>query len=286
MRPEVQAFLDPDTETFSYVVYDRPGGHAAVIDPVLDFDPKAGRTSTEGAQRLVDHVREQELTVDWVLDTHAHADHLSAAPFVRDQVGGRLGIGEHIREVQKIFREVFNLEKEFLCDGSQFDHLFADGETFRVGELEGRVMHAPGHTPADMAWLIGDALFVGDTLFQPDKGTARCDFPGGDAATLYHSIEKLLALPEETRIFVCHDYPGDEREHRAETSVAEEKRDNIHVGAGKSEAEFVKMRQERDATLPMPRLILPSVQVNIRAGEMPPAEDNGVHYLKIPIDQL
>jgi glyoxylase-like metal-dependent hydrolase (beta-lactamase superfamily II) len=286
MRPEVQAFLDPDTETFSYVVYDRPGGHAAVIDPVLDFDPKAGRTSTEGAQRLVDHVREQELTVDWVLDTHAHADHLSAAPFVRDQVGGRLGIGEHIREVQKIFREVFNLEKEFLCDGSQFDHLFADGETFRVGELEGRVIHAPGHTPADMAWLIGDALFVGDTLFQPDKGTARCDFPGGDAATLYHSIEKLLALPEETRIFVCHDYPGDEREHRAETSVAEEKRDNIHVGAGKSEAEFVKMRQERDATLPMPRLILPSVQVNIRAGEMPPAEDNGVHYLKIPIDQL
>jgi glyoxylase-like metal-dependent hydrolase (beta-lactamase superfamily II) len=286
MRPEVQAFLDPDTETFSYVVYDRPGGHAAVIDPVLDFDPKAGRTSTEGAQRLVDHVREQELTVDWVLDTHAHADHLSAAPFVRDQVGGRLGIGEHIREVQKIFREVFNLEKEFLCDGSHFDHLFADGETFRVGELEGRVMHAPGHTPADMAWLIGDALFVGDTLFQPDKGTARCDFPGGDAATLYHSIEKLLALPEETRIFVCHDYPGDEREHRAETSVAEEKRDNIHVGAGKSEAEFVKMRQERDATLPMPRLILPSVQVNIRAGEMPPAEDNGVHYLKIPIDQL
>jgi glyoxylase-like metal-dependent hydrolase (beta-lactamase superfamily II) len=286
MRPQVKEFLDPDTETFSYVVFDRPGGHAAVIDPVLDFDPKAGRTSTEGAQRLVDYVREQDLTVDWILETHAHADHLSAAPFVRDQVGGKLAIGEPIRKVQEIFRKVFNLEKEFLCDGSQFDHLFADGETFRVGELEGRVMHAPGHTPADMAWLIGDALFVGDTLFQPDKGTARCDFPGGDAAMLYRSIEKLLELPDETRIFVCHDYPGDDREHKAETSVGEEKRDNIHVGAGKSEAEFVKMREERDATLPMPRLILPSVQVNIRAGEMPPAEANGVRYLKIPIDQL
>ena len=286
MRPQVKEFLDPDTETFSYVVFDRPGGHAAVIDPVLDFDPKAGRTSTEGAQRLVDYVREQDLTVDWILETHAHADHLSAAPFVRDQVGGKLAIGEPIRKVQEIFRKVFNLEKEFLCDGSQFDHLFADGETFRVGELEGRVMHAPGHTPADMAWLIGDALFVGDTLFQPDKGTARCDFPGGDAATLYRSIEKLLELPDETRIFVCHDYPGDEREHKAETSVGEEKRDNIHVGAGRSEGEFVKLREERDATLPMPRLILPSVQVNIRAGEMPPAEANGVRYLKIPIDQL
>lgn len=286
MRPEVQAFLDPDSETFSYVVYDRPGGHAAVIDPVLDFDPKAGRTSTAGAQRLVDFVNDQQLTVDWVLDTHAHADHLSAAPFVRDSVGGKLGIGEHIREVQQVFRDVFNLEKEFLTDGSQFDYLFAEGETFRVGEVEARVIHTPGHTPADMAWLLGDALFVGDTLFQPDKGTARCDFPGGDAATLYRSIQKLLELPDETRIFVCHDYPGDQREHRWETSVGEQKRANIHVGAGTSEAEFVRMREARDATLGMPRLILPSVQVNIRAGEMPPAEDNGVHYLKIPIDQL
>jgi glyoxylase-like metal-dependent hydrolase (beta-lactamase superfamily II) len=286
MRPEVEPFLDPDSETFSYVVYDRPGGHAAVIDPVLDFDPKAGRTSTAGAQRLVDFVNDQQLTVDWVLDTHAHADHLSAAPFVRDSVGGKLGIGEHIREVQQVFRDVFNLEKEFLTDGSQFDYLFAEGETFRVGEVEARVIHTPGHTPADMAWLLGDALFVGDTLFQPDKGTARCDFPGGDAATLYRSIQKLLELPDETRIFVCHDYPGDQREHRWETSVGEQKRANIHVGAGTSEAEFVRMREARDATLGMPRLILPSVQVNIRAGEMPPAEDNGVHYLKIPIDQL
>ncbi len=286
MRPEVQAFLDPDTETFSYVVYDRPGGRAAVIDPVLDFDPKAGRTSTEGAQRLVDFVSQQQLTVDWVLDTHAHADHLSAAPFLRDTVGGKLGIGEHIREVQKVFRDLFNLEKEFLTDGSQFDYLFAEGEIFRVGELEGRVIHTPGHTPADMAWLLGDALFVGDTLFQPDKGTARCDFPGGDAATLYQSIQKLLELPDETRIFVCHDYPGDQRDHRWETSVGEQKRANIHVGAGTSEAEFTHLREARDATLGMPRLILPSVQVNIRAGEMPPADDNGVHYLKIPIDQL
>ncbi|TVP53363.1 MAG: MBL fold metallo-hydrolase [Halomonadaceae bacterium] len=286
MRPEVQAFLDPDTETYSYVVYDRPGGHAAVIDAVLDYDPKSGRTSTDGAQRLVDFVHEHNLTVDWVLETHAHADHISAAPFVRDQIGGRLGIGEHIREVQKIFRDVFNLEKDFLCDGSQFDHLFADGESFRIGELEGRVIHAPGHTPADMAWLIGDALFVGDTLFLPEAGTARCDFPGGDAATLYRSIQKLLALPDDTRVFVCHDYPGDSRPYRCETTVAEQKRSNIHVREGVSEAEFVKMREERDATLEMPRLILPSVQVNVRAGEMPPAEDNGVRYLKIPINHL
>ena len=286
MRPKVEAFLDPVTETWSYVIYDQAGGHAAVIDPVLDFDPKAGRTSTEGAQRLVDFVLDQDLTVDWVLDTHAHADHLSAAPFVRDQVGGQIGIGEHIREVQAIFREVFNLEKEFLCDGSQFDHLFSDGETFSVGELSGRVIHVPGHTRADMAWLIGDALFVGDTLFMPDGGTARCDFPGGDAATLYRSIKKLLTLPDQTRMFVCHDYPGDRREHECQTTVAEQKRHNIHVHEGVGEAEFVRMREERDATLDMPRLILPSVQVNVRAGQMPPPEDNGVSYLKIPINQL
>ena len=286
MNPQVEAFLDPDTETWSYVVYDRTGGHAAVIDPVLDFDPKSGRTSTKCAQRLVDFVREHNLQVDWILETHAHADHLSAAPFVRDQLGGRIGLGEHIRKVQTIFREVFNLEKSFLADGSQFDHLFADGETFSIGDLEGEVMHAPGHTPADMAWCIGDAVFVGDTLFLPDVGTARCDFPGGDAATLYRSIQKLLTLPDETRLYMCHDYPGDRRGHECQTTVAAQKRDNIHVRDGSSEAEFVRMRTERDATLEMPRLILPSVQVNIRAGQLPPPEHNGVRYLKIPIDRL
>lgn len=286
MRPQVEAFLDPDTETWSYVVFEGTGGHAAVIDPVLDYDPKAGRTSTAGAGRLVDFVKRHNLTVDWVLETHAHADHLSAAPFVRDQVGGRLAIGEHIREVQETFREVFNLEKEFLCDGSQFDHLFSDGETFSVGQLEGRVIHVPGHTPADMAWLIGDALFVGDTLFMPDGGTARCDFPGGDAGTLYRSIQKLLTLPEQTRVFVCHDYPGDRREYACETTVGEQKHHNIHIRDGVSEAEFVRMREARDATLEMPRLILPSVQVNVRGGRMPPPEGNGVSYLKIPVNRL
>ncbi len=286
MRPNIKPFLDTDSETWSYVVYERDGGQAAVIDPVLDYDPKSGRTSTQGAQRLVDFVRERDLTVDWILETHAHADHLSAAPFVRDQVGGKIGIGNHIAEVQTIFREVFNLEKEFLPDGSQFDHLFADGETFRIGSLEGRVIYTPGHTPADMAWLIGDALFVGDTLFMPDVGTARCDFPGGSAATLYRSIQKLLALPEETRMFMCHDYPGDRRAHEYETSVGEQKRHNIHVREGISEEEFVERREKRDATLAMPRLILPSIQVNIRAGEMPPAEDNGTVYFKIPVNRL
>ena len=286
MRPNIKPFLDTDSETWSYVVYERDGGQAAVIDPVLDYDPKSGRTSTQGAQRLVDFVRERDLTVDWILETHAHADHLSAAPLVRDQVGGKIGIGNHIAEVQTIFREVFNLEKEFLPDGSQFDHLFADGETFRIGSLEGRVIYTPGHTPADMAWLIGDALFVGDTLFMPDVGTARCDCPGGSAATLYRSIQKLLALPEETRMFMCHDYPGDRRAHEYETSVGEQKRHNIHVREGISEEEFVERREKRDATLAMPRLILPSIQVNIRAGEMPPAEDNGTVYFKIPVNRL
>jgi glyoxylase-like metal-dependent hydrolase (beta-lactamase superfamily II) len=286
MKPIVEPFLDLDTETYSYVVYDRPGGTAAVIDPVLDFDAKSGRTSTRGAQRLVDFVREHDLSVEWILETHAHADHLSAAPFVRAEVGGAIGIGENIREVQKIFREVFNLEKTFLADGSQFDKLFADGETFRVGELEGEVIFTPGHTPADMSWRIGDAVFVGDTLFMPDVGTARCDFPGGDAATLYRSIQKLFALPEDTRLFMCHDYPGDRRAHHYLTTVGEQRRGNIHVRAGISEADFVKLRTERDATLDMPRLIIPSVQVNVRAGNLPPPEDNGVIYLKVPVNRL
>ncbi|WP_078084113.1 MBL fold metallo-hydrolase [Microbulbifer mangrovi] len=286
-RPLVQAFLDPVTETWSYVIYDRIGGSAAVIDAVLDFDQASGRTSTDGAEKIVAFVRENDLKVEWVLETHAHADHLSAAPFIREQLGGKIAIGDHIRQVQGIFRDVFNLEKEFLVDGSQFDHLFHDGDTFRIGELEGKVIYVPGHTPADMAWLIGDALFVGDTLFLPDVGSARCDFPGGDARALYQSVQKLLSLPEDTRMFMCHDYPpNDTREHEYETTVGAQKRSNIHLHDGVSEDEFVKMRSERDATLGMPRLILPSIQVNIRAGQMPPAEDNGTVYLKVPINKL
>lgn len=285
-RTQVEPFLDPDTETFSYVVYDRDGGRAAVIDPVLDYDPKSGRTSTTGAERLVEFVQQKNLTVDWILETHAHADHLSAAPFVREQVGGKLAIGEKISEVQNIFRDVFNLEKEFLVDGSQFDKLFAEGETFHVGELDAEVIYTPGHTPADMSWRIGDAVFVGDTLFMPDVGTARCDFPGGDARVLYRSIRRLLSMPDDTRLFMCHDYPGDSREHRCETTVAEQKRHNIHVHDGIDEDAFVEMRTTRDATLEMPRLILPSIQVNIRAGDLPPPEDNGTVYFKIPVNRL
>lgn len=286
MKAQIKAFLDADSETFSYVVSDQGGGHCAVIDPVLDFDSKSGRTRTETAQHIVDYIREHKLTVDWILETHAHADHISAAPFIREQLGGRVAIGERIREVQKIFRELFNFERDFLADGSQFDHLFADGDEFRIGQLTVRVIYTPGHTPADLSYLIGDALFVGDTLFMPDVGTARCDFPGGDAATLFASIGKLLALPESTRVFVCHDYPGDKREHDCETTVGEQKRSNIHVHDGVSGSEFVAMREARDATLEMPRLILPSVQVNVRGGEMPPAEDNGTVYLKVPINTL
>ena len=286
-RTQVQPFLDADTETWSYVVYDRSGGTAAVVDPVLNFDSASGRTSTAGAEEIIEFLRREELTVEWILETHAHADHLSAAPYIREQVGGKIAIGDQIQQVQTIFREVFNLEKQFPVDGSQFDHLFHDGDTFNIGELEAKVIYAPGHTPADMAWLIGDALFVGDTLFMPDVGSARCDFPGGDAATLYRSVQKLLELPEETRMFMCHDYPpGGIREHRCETTVGEQKRSNIHLHTGVSEAEFVAMRSKRDATLPMPRLIIPSIQVNIRAGQMPPAEDNGTVYLKVPINAL
>ncbi len=286
MRPKVEPFLDLDTETWSYVVYDRDGGRCAVVDPVLDYDPKAGRTSTAGAERLVEFVREKHLTVDWILETHAHADHLSAAPFIRSRLGGKIAIGEKIRDVQKIFRDVFNLKDTLVPDGSQFDQLFAAGQSFPIGDLECEVMYSPGHTPADMAWRIGDAVFVGDTLFLPDVGTARCDFPGGDAATLYQSIQRLLSLPGETRLFMCHDYPPEGREHRCMTTVAEQKKHNIHVRDGISEAQFVEMRTARDATLEMPRLILPSIQVNIRAGELPPAEDNGVSYMKIPINRL
>jgi glyoxylase-like metal-dependent hydrolase (beta-lactamase superfamily II) len=285
-KPQVEAFLDRDSETFTYVVYDHIGGHAAVIDPVLDYDPKSGRTRTDGAQRVIDFVRTHNLTVEWVLETHAHADHLSAAPFVREQVGGKIAIGEKITAVQEIFKNVFNLEKQFLVDGSQFDKLFAEGETFNIGEINAEVIYTPGHTPADMSWRIGDAVFVGDTLFMPDVGTARCDFPGGNAHTLYHSIQTLLSMPEDTRLFMCHDYPGDKREHAYLTTVAEQKKHNIHVHDGVTEQQFVAMREARDKTLAMPRLILPSIQLNIRAGQMPPAEDNGTVYFKIPVNVL
>lgn len=284
---KVKAFLDEDSETFSYVLYHRDEKQAVVIDPVLDFDYKSGRTNTKGAQRIVDFVNAEGLHVAWVLETHAHADHLSAAPFVKEQVGGHIGIGEHIKGVQKIFKDVFDLEKEFLPNGHQFDHLFEDGETFNVGAMNFRVLHTPGHTPADLCYIVNEQMiFVGDTLFMPDVGTARCDFPGGSAATLFQSIKKILALPEATEIYICHDYPPAGREHKYKTSVEAQRKHSKHVHDGVSEAEFVKMREERDASLEMPRLILPSIQVNIRAGHMPPADENGKVYLKLPIDQL
>jgi glyoxylase-like metal-dependent hydrolase (beta-lactamase superfamily II) len=286
MKPTVQAFFDPATWTVSYVVFDRPGGRAAIIDSVLDYDPKSGRTQTAAAQRVVDFVRRESLTVDWILETHAHADHLSAAPWLREQLGGRIAIGESIRAVQTVFKDIFNLEPEFRTDGSQFDHLLADGERFRFGDLEGEAMAVPGHTPACMAYRIGDAVFVGDTMFLPDVGSARCDFPGGDARMLYRSTRRILALPDDTRLFMCHDYPPAGREVRWETTVAEQRAGNIHIRDGIGEDEFVAMRSSRDATLAMPVLMLPAVQVNIRAGEMPPPESNGVSYLKIPVNAL
>lgn len=283
----VKAFLDSDSETFSYVVADPTTAKAVIIDPVLDFDYKSGRTKTESAEQILTYVTEQKLNVEWVLETHAHADHLSAAPFFREKLGAKVGIGVEIKHVQNIFKKVFNLEKEFLPNGAQFDRLFDDGDVLMVGNLNIRVLHTPGHTPADLAYIINEqAAFVGDTLFMPDVGTARCDFPGGSAKTLYQSIHKLLALPAETKIYVCHDYPTKGREHEYETTVAAQKADNIHVGGGTSEADFVARREARDATLEMPRLILPSIQVNIRAGHMPPADENGTVYLKVPINQL
>lgn len=286
MRPTVQAFFDPTTWTVSYVVYEAPGTSCAVIDPVLDYDPKSGRTSTLSADRIVAFVRENNLKVEWILETHAHADHLSAAPYLRKQLGGKIAIGENIQTVQGVFKQVFNLEPEFRLDGSQFDHLFAEDEAFRIGNLVGKALAVPGHTPADMAYLIGDAAFVGDTLFMPDIGTARCDFPGGDAHMLYRSIHKLLALPADTRLFMCHDYPPQGRDARWESTVGAQRANNIHVHDGIDENTFVAMRTARDKTLSMPILILPSIQVNIRAGEMPPPDESGRRYLKIPVDVL
>jgi glyoxylase-like metal-dependent hydrolase (beta-lactamase superfamily II) len=286
MNPLVQAFFDPATWTISYVLYEAPGSACAIIDPVLDYDPKSGRTRTASAERIAAFVREHDLKVEWILETHAHADHMSAGAWLRSQLGGKLAIGENIRMVQKVFRDIFNLEPEFRADGTQFDHLFAAGERFRIGNLDAEVWFVPGHTPACAAYLIGDAVFVGDTLFMPDVGSARCDFPGGDARTLYASVRRILALPPQTRIYVCHDYPPAGRAVRWETSVAEQRADNIHVRDGIAEAEFVAMRTARDKTLEMPTLILPSIQVNIRAGDPPPAEGNGMRYLKIPLNAL
>lgn len=287
MKPKVHEFFDANTFTYSYVVVDPSSSKCAIIDSVLDYQPASGRTSYESADKLVAFVEQQGLSVEWILETHVHADHLSAAPYLKQRLGGKLAIGQQITVVQDTFGKLFNAESDFAVDGSQFDHLFTDQESFTVGNLQAKAIHTPGHTPACMTYLIGDSAFVGDTLFMPDYGTARCDFPGGDAKTLYHSIQKLFTLPDETRVFMCHDYkaPGRE-EFLFQTTIGEERVHNIHVGHGVGEAAFVAMRQARDATLSMPTLILPSVQINMRAGVLPPAEDNGVQYLKIPLNKV
>ncbi|HSP32426.1 MAG TPA: MBL fold metallo-hydrolase [Halomonas sp.] len=283
--PIVTHFFDEPTNTFSYVVQDPDSSACAIIDSVLDFDYAAGQTDVRSADAIVAFIRNHHLNVAWILETHVHADHLSAAPYLHHKLGGKTGIGAKIVEVQEIFGKAFNAGTDFARDGSQFDALFEEGDVFSIGGLQGKVLHTPGHTPACLTYVIGDAAFVGDTLFMPDYGTARCDFPGGDARTLYHSIQKVLALPEHTRLFLCHDYKAPGREtFQHETSVFEQCRANVHVHEGISEDEFVKMRTERDATLGMPKLIIPSVQVNMRAGELPPAEENGTVYLKVPIN--
>lgn len=286
MNPDVRAFFDPATWTLTYIVKDPNSSSCAIVDSVLDYEAASGRTKTKSADQVIAIVESENLTVEWILETHVHADHLSAAPYLHNKLGGKIGIGAHITDVQNIFGNLFNAEPEFRRDGSQFDHLFTDGDTFAIGGLTATAMHTPGHTPACMTYHIGDALFVGDTMFMPDFGTARCDFPGGDARVLYQSIQRLLALPPETRMFMCHDYMPNGREMQYETTVGEQKASNLHVHDGISEDEFVAMRSAKDKTLSMPTLILPSVQVNMRAGELPPAEDNGVRYLKIPLDAV
>ncbi len=283
----IQPFLDEASSTWTYIVYEADGGPCAIVDSVLNYDPASGRTDTRQADHVVAFVQAHGLQVQWLLETHAHADHLSAAPYLRRALGGKIAIGQSISQVQGVFKHLFNLEPAFRVDGSQFDHLFAPDEVFHIGNLQAQALHVPGHTPADMAYLIDDQLIlVGDTLFMPDVGTARCDFPGGDARQLYASMRKLLAFPGDTRLYVCHDYPPEGREAKCLTSVAEQRASNIHVHDGVDEAAFVQMRTTRDAGLGMPTLLLPAIQVNVRAGNMPPAEDNGVVYLKIPINQL
>jgi glyoxylase-like metal-dependent hydrolase (beta-lactamase superfamily II) len=283
MQPDIQAFFDEATNTVTYLVADPATRHAAVIDPVLDYDHRSGKASVRSADAILRVATERGLHIDWILETHAHADHLSAAPYLRHKTGAKVGIGEHIREVQRIFRPVFNLD-DVSGDGSEFDRLFRDGEALRVGELEVAVMHTPGHTPACVSYRVGDTVFVGDTLFMPDYGTARADFPGGSARLLYRSIRRLLELPPETRLYMCHDYKAPGRAQYAwETTVADERVRNVHIHDGVSESEFVAVRAARDATLPAPTLLLPSIQVNVRAGRLPRAESNGVRYLKIPV---
>jgi glyoxylase-like metal-dependent hydrolase (beta-lactamase superfamily II) len=286
MNPNVESFYDPATFTFTYVVYDRDGGRAAIVDPVLDFDPASARTSTVSADRVLGFVRGHGLTVDWILETHAHADHLTAAAYLKRETGAKVAIGRGITQVQARFKALFGLEPEFATDGRQFDRLFADGDTFAVGALEARVVATPGHTDDSLTYVIGDAAFVGDTVFAPETGTARADFPGGDARKLYHSIRRLFDLPTDTRLFLCHDYPSAERQARAQSSLDEQRQRNVHVGGDADEETFVEMRTARDATLPAPKLILPALQVNIRAGELPPPDANGIRYLRLPIDQL
>lgn len=287
MKPLVTASFDKNTYTISYVVTDEATNACAIIDSVLDYDAASGRTSTDSADEIITYVQENNLSVVWILETHVHADHLSAAPYIKTKIGGDIAIGNGISKVQGVFGKLFNAEESFSTDGSQFDHLFEDGEGFSIGSLTGKALHTPGHTPACMTYVIGDAAFVGDTLFMPDFGTARTDFPGGDAATLYQSIQRIFALPDDTRLFMCHDYKAPGRnEYAWETTVAEERQRNIHVQEGTTEADFVAFRTKRDATLGMPKLILPSVQVNMRAGNLPPPEDNGTQYLKIPFNAL
>jgi len=287
LNPVVQAFFDEATNTVTYVVKDPQSTACAVVDSVLDFDYASGRTDTRSADAVIAYIREHNLSVAWILETHVHADHLSAAPYIQERLGGKIGIGDRIKIVQDTFGKIFNEGTEFQRDGSQFDKLFVEGDSFEIGGLVGHVLHTPGHTPACLTYVIGDAAFVGDTLFMPDYGTARCDFPGGSAEVLYLSIQKILALPDATRVFVAHDYlPPGREDYQWETTVAEERARNIHIGGGKSKDDFVKMRTERDATLSMPRLIIPSLQVNMRAGQMPPPEDDGRTYLKVPVNGL
>lgn len=286
-QPVVRSFFDEATYTISHVVRDPTSKACAIVDSVLDYDPASGRTRNESARKLINYIKSESLEVQWILETHAHADHLSAAPLLQAELGGQLAIGREIIRVQEVFGKIFNAGTEFQRDGSQFDQLFQDGDRFRIGNLDGVVLHVPGHTPACLAYVIGDAVFPGDTLFMPDYGTARCDFPGGDARTLFRSIKRLMALPGDGRMFMCHDYKAPGRDTYAwETTVAAERAGNMHAREGVTEDEFVTMRNGRDATLSMPRLILPSVQVNMRAGKLPPAEENGVRYLKIPLNML